>query len=85
MKLFPFAKILLLSLLGDVSARGIPTTSGLVFGHAATNRTGVTEYLGIPYAAPTDGAQRWMPPQPYHSSNVLNASTWVRLTGSSIG
>jgi carboxylesterase type B len=56
---------------------GISTTSGIVTGHTAANRTGVTEYLGIPYAAPTNGSQRWMPPQRFNSTKKFNASTYV--------
>lgn len=56
---------------------GISTTSGIVIGHAAANRTGVTEYLGIPYAAPTNGSQRWMPPKRFNATKIFNASTCV--------
>ena len=62
----------------DLATRsGISTTSGLIIGHAATNRTGVTEYLGIPYAASTNGSQRWLPPQRFNSTAKFNASTYV--------
>jgi hypothetical protein len=56
---------------------GILTTSGVIVGHAAANKTGVTEYLGIPYAASTNGSQRWMPPQRFTSRAKFNASTYV--------
>jgi hypothetical protein len=58
-----------------IALPGISTTSGLIFGHTAANRTDVIEYLGIPYAASTNGTQRWMPPQRFVSKRVLNAST----------
>jgi carboxylesterase type B len=59
------------------SSSGISTTSGVIVGHAAANKTGVTEYLGIPYAASTNGSQRWMPPQRFTSKETFNASTYV--------
>jgi hypothetical protein len=59
---------------------GISTTSGLIIGHSVVNRTGVTEYLGIPYAASTDGSQRWMPPQRFSSKKTFNASVYVRIS-----
>lgn len=55
------------------------TTSGLIIGHSAVNRTGVTEYLGIPYAASTNGSQRWMPPQRFSSKKTFNASIYVSI------
>jgi hypothetical protein len=87
MKAFLAVGMLLLPLLAQASsilvdrdvaaASGISTTSGLIIGHAATNRTGVTEYLGIPYAASTNGSQRWLPPKRFNSTAKFNASTYV--------
>lgn len=82
---------LLLPVLAQASAilagrtSGISTTSGIVIGHAATNRTGVTEYLGIPYAAPTNGSQRWMPPKRFNSTTSFNASTYGPSCPANIG
>jgi Carboxylesterase family len=63
---------------------GISTTSGVIVGHAAANKTGVTEYLGIPYAASTNGSQRWLPPQRFTSEKTFNASTYVSFQTGSI-
>jgi hypothetical protein len=62
------------------AASGISTTSGLIVGHAAVNRTGVTEYLGISYAASTNGSQRWMPPRRFTSKKTFNASIYVSIS-----
>ena len=57
----------------------VQTQSGLVTGHAARNRTAVSEYLGIPYAQPPLGNLRFAAPQSFHSSNPFSASAYVRL------
>ena len=57
----------------------VNTSSGAVTGHAATNRSQVLEYLGIPYAQPPVGQLRFAPPQPYSSSTPFNASSYVGL------
>jgi Carboxylesterase family len=91
MKVFLAVGTLLLPFLAQASlilvdrdveaASGILTTSGIIIGHAATNRTGVAEYLGIPYAASTNGSQRWLPPQRFNSTTKFNASTYVSSLG----
>lgn len=55
----------------------VQTSSGAVTGHAANNRTAVTEYLGIPYAAPPIGDLRFAAPQSYNSKTSFDASTYV--------
>ena len=62
----------------------VNTTSGLITGHAASNLTQVSEYLGIPYAQPPVESQRFKAPQAYISSNAFNASTFVSATLSAI-
>lgn len=56
----------------------VKTSSGAVTGHAARNRTEVSEYLGIPYAQPPIGVLRFAAPQTYHSTRAFSASTYVR-------
>lgn len=54
----------------------INTTSGIIVGHAATNRSEVSEYLGIPFAQPPVGSLRFAAPEPYRSSSIFNASSY---------
>ena len=54
----------------------VSTTSGIIQGHAASNRTEVSEYLGIPFAQPPLGGLRFAAPKPYRSSAHLNASSF---------
>jgi len=56
------------------------TTSGLIIGHPSVNKTDVTEYLGVPYAASTAGSRRFLPPQRFTSSKKFIASTYVGCT-----
>lgn len=73
-------------LLGPATALGAPhatsptanTTSGLIIGHAAPNRSEVTEFLGIRYAEPPVGDLRFAPPKRYNApaGTVHNASDW---------
>jgi hypothetical protein len=56
------------------------TSSGPVKGHAAPYASEVSEYLGIPYAAPPVGDLRFAAPQPYAGTkSVINATSFVRL------
>ena len=56
----------------------VQTSSGIVTGHAARNRTQVSEYLGIPYAQPPIGNLRFAEPQSYSSAKAFDASSYVR-------
>ena len=56
--------------------QGVNTTSGIIHGHAAPNRTEVSEYLGIPFAQPPLNKLRFAAPQPYRSTASFNASTF---------
>src|ERR1700712_4648967 len=55
------------------------TTSGKVKGRPATRPgyEGVSEYVGIPYAHPPQGALRWMPPKAFRSDGAIDATKWV--------
>lgn len=55
---------------------GVFTSSGLIIGHPSVNKTGVTEYLGVPYAASPAGSKRFLPPQPFSSNTTFVASTY---------
>lgn len=68
-----------------VAASSVSTTSGVIVGHAAVNKTGVTEFLGIPYAASTSGSQRWMPPQRFTSKKTFTAATYGPSCPGNIG
>jgi hypothetical protein len=63
------------------------TTSGAIIGHAAHNRTGVTEFLGIRYAEAPVGELRFAAPKKYIApeSTVFEASEWVRRAAISVG
>lgn len=54
----------------------VHTTSGIVHGHAAVNRTQVSEYLGIPFAKPPVKDLRFAAPEPYRSNAYFNASSF---------
>ena len=57
----------------------VKTSSGAIVGHAARNRTHVSEYLGVPYAKPPVGNLRFAAPQSYWSSDTFNASAYVSI------
>jgi cholinesterase len=55
----------------------VETSSGAVSGHAASNATGVSEYLGIPFAQPPVGDLRFAAPVAYNGSGAINGSSFV--------
>ncbi|KAF7922262.1 hypothetical protein EAE99_007442 [Botrytis elliptica] len=52
----------------------VQTTSGIVIGHPARNKSGVVEFLGIRYAQATNSSLRFQPPIPFISSDTYKAS-----------
>ena len=57
--------------------QSVKTSSGTVYGHAAPNRTQVSEYLAIPFAQPPIGNLRFNAPQSYNNTNAsINSSTY---------
>lgn len=56
----------------------VQTGSGPVNGHAASNATQVSEYLGIPFAAPPVGDLRFAAPQNYTGNSTINGTSFVR-------
>jgi hypothetical protein len=77
---------LIAALVGDAmtaspyhSSLQVQTTSGIVVGHEASNRTDVTEFLGIRYAQAPIGNLRFAAPVPYVAPEgaVFEASDWV--------
>lgn len=86
--LFSSSAIVLLSILGHgiikaygrrfTVGQGVVTSSGLVLGHPASQKTQVSEYLGIPFAKPPIGSLRFTAPQAFEGSGEINASVFVR-------
>jgi hypothetical protein len=58
----------------------IMTSSGPVRGHAATVESGVSAFLGIPYALPPLGNRRFMPPEKYHGDKLINGKKIVSFS-----
>lgn len=55
----------------------ILTSSGPVRGHAAADEPSVSAFLGIPYALPPVGKRRFMPPEKYHGTKLINGDSIV--------
>ncbi|CAG8950196.1 hypothetical protein HYFRA_00008433 [Hymenoscyphus fraxineus] len=54
----------------------VQTSSGPVAGHAARNQSGVSEYLGIPFAQPPIGDLRFAAPVKYTGDATLNGTSF---------
>ncbi|KAK4233547.1 Alpha/Beta hydrolase protein [Achaetomium macrosporum] len=54
----------------------VQTTSGPVEGHAASVASGVSEYLGIPYAQPPVGSLRFRPPVRYNGTKKIDGKNF---------
>jgi hypothetical protein len=75
------------TLLGSVAAGPVQSsqvqtsTGGTIIGHAASNKTSVTEFLGIRYAEAPVGELRFAAPKKYVApqGTVFEASEWVCL------
>lgn len=61
---------------------GLPvsTTSGLVKGHPAPDRSDVSEYLGIPFALPPTGNRRFAAPVELYSNRTVSGTSYVSIT-----
>jgi|TARA_R110002003_G_scaffold384_3_gene19265 hypothetical protein len=57
----------------------VQTSSGVIIGHQASNKTSVTEFLGIRYAEAPVGELRFAAPKKYVApeGTVFEASEWV--------
>jgi carboxylesterase type B len=56
----------------------VKTTSGELIGHASSWQPTVSEYLGVPFAAPPVGPLRWKAPETYNGAGkVFNAAKFV--------
>ncbi|KAK4033356.1 Alpha/Beta hydrolase protein [Parachaetomium inaequale] len=54
----------------------VQTSSGPVEGHAASVASGVSEYLGIPYAQPPVGSLRFQPPVRYSGTSKIDGKNF---------
>lgn len=53
--------------------QGVETTIGKVSGMASTKATNVSQYLGIPFAQPPVGPNRWVKPLDFKSTTEIKA------------
>lgn len=59
----------------------IQTSSGIIIGHSASNKSQVTEFLGIRYAEAPVGELRFAAPKKYvaPAGTVYQAAEWVSV------
>jgi carboxylesterase type B len=64
------------------NSSNVETSSGTLIGHPSSNKTQVTEFLGIRYAEAPVGELRFAAPKKYvaPAGTVFQASDWVRRT-----
>jgi hypothetical protein len=53
--------------------QGVKTTSGHVVGMASAKNAGVSQYMGIPFAQPPQGANRWVKPLDFNTTDEIRA------------
>ena len=60
---------------------GVQTTSGTIIGHPASNKSQITEFLGIRYAEVPVGELRFAAPKRYvaPAGTVFQAAEWVSV------
>ncbi|KAH8654949.1 Alpha/Beta hydrolase protein [Tricladium varicosporioides] len=60
---------------GHSIGQTVQTSSGQVKGHAASVKSSVSTYLGIPYAEPPVGSLRFMPPKKYNGKSTIDGGS----------
>lgn len=81
MKAFCFIPLLGISTCYGLNVgQTIRTSSGPVRGHAATDKPGVSAFLGIPYALPPLGKRRFMPPEKYRGDKLIDGNSVVSFS-----
>lgn len=73
------ATLLCSAVAGPVQPKVQTSTGGTIIGHGASNKTSVTEFLGIRYAEAPVGELRFAAPKKYvaPAGTVFEASEWV--------
>lgn len=68
-----------LAVTAPANSSGVKTSSGTIVGHPASNKTHVTEFLGIRYAEAPVGELRFAAPKKFEAppGTVFEASQWV--------
>ena len=53
--------------------QAVSTTSGVIKGFASPKVSGVSAYMGVPFAQPPTGPNRWLKPLPFNSTHEIQA------------